>query len=97
MSEVVTAAMISSNNTRERQVQEERARVGLGHTQILGDLGERGQFQSMALAIQDTGKAEYQVHNVKTFHFLVNIQKGESIEERIKSASKVIGNFSVRE
>jgi len=71
MSEVATAAMTSSNNTRERRVQEERVRAGLGHTNIPGDLGERGQFQSMALAIQDTGKAEYQVHNVKTFRFLV--------------------------
>ena len=48
----------------------------------------------MALAIQDTGKAEFQVHNVKIFRFLVNIQKGDSVDERIGNASKVIGNFA---
>ena len=94
MADVANAALTSTEKTRERRVEEARVRAGVGNPNTVGALGVGGQFHSMAIAIQDTGKAEYQVHNVKTFIFLVNIQKGDSIEERIGNASKVIGNFT---
>ena len=94
ISEVATAAMAASDNNRERRLEEARVKAGEENTRTVGASGERGQFHSMALAIQDTGKAEYRVHNLKTFRFLVNIQKGDSLEDRIGNASKVIGNFS---
>jgi len=53
-----------------------------------------GQFHFMTLAIQDTCKAEFQVNNVKVFRFLVNIQKGDAVAERISNASTVTGNFT---
>ena len=94
MADIANAALTSTENTRERRVEEARVKAGVGNVKTVGALGVGGQFHSMALAIQDTGKAEFQVHNVKTFRFLVNIQEGDSIDERISNASKVIGNFA---
>jgi hypothetical protein len=54
------------------------------------------EFMGMAVALRDSGKIEIRAHNLKIYQFVVNIQPGNSVQERIGNASKILGNFDAQ-
>jgi len=54
------------------------------------------EFMGMAVAIRDSAKIDIRAHNLKTYQLVVNIQPGDSVEERIKNASRILGDFNLQ-
>ena len=51
------------------------------------------EFMGMAVALRDSGKIDIRAHNLKIYQLVVNIQPGNSVQERIRNASKILGDF----
>jgi hypothetical protein len=50
----------------------------------------------MAVALRDSAKFDIRAHNLKVYQLVVNIQPGDSIDERIRNASKILGDFNLQ-
>ena len=50
----------------------------------------------MAVALRDSGKLDIRAHNLKIYQLVVNIQPGNSVQERIRNASKILGDFDLQ-
>jgi hypothetical protein len=54
------------------------------------------EFMGMAVALRDSGKLDIRAHNLKIYQLVVNIQPGYSVQERIRNASKILGDFDLQ-
>jgi len=54
------------------------------------------EFMGMAVALRDSRKMDIRAHNLKIYQLVVNIQPGYSVQERIRNASKILGDFDLQ-